>query len=47
VIAHAESIAARVARWPGLHVAGGGLFGVGIPECIRQGQEAAAAMLSA
>lgn len=36
---------ARVA--PGLRVAGGGYDGVGIPDCIRQGQEAVGALLEA
>ncbi len=30
---------------PGVHVAGGGYEGLGIPDCIRQAQEAAAAVL--
>jgi oxygen-dependent protoporphyrinogen oxidase len=35
---------ARVA--PGVYIAGGGYDGVGIPDCIRQGQEAAEAMVA-
>ena len=31
---------------PALRVAGGGYDGVGIPDCIRQGQEAIAALLA-
>jgi oxygen-dependent protoporphyrinogen oxidase len=34
---------ARVA--PGLLVAGGGYDGVGIPDCVRQGNEAGRAMV--
>jgi oxygen-dependent protoporphyrinogen oxidase len=32
----------RLARHPGLHVAGSGYDGVGIPDCVRQAEEAAA-----
>lgn len=45
---HLQRIAAikRTITWdlPGLHVAGAGYDGVGIPACIRQGTEAAVAM---
>ena len=34
---------ARVA--PGLRIAGGGYDGVGIPDCVRQGNEAGRAMV--
>ena len=34
------------ARLPGLWVAGGGVFGIGVPECVRQGQEVAAQALA-
>jgi oxygen-dependent protoporphyrinogen oxidase len=32
----------RVATWPGLHVGGNGLFGTGIPDSIKQGEDIAA-----
>jgi oxygen-dependent protoporphyrinogen oxidase len=34
------------ARTPGLHLAAGGLDGVGIPDCIRQADAAARAILA-
>lgn len=40
----AHEALARVA--PGLRLAAGGLDGVGIPDCVRQGQEAARALLT-
>ena len=33
------------ARWPGLHLAGSGFDGVGIPDCVRQGEAIARAIL--
>jgi oxygen-dependent protoporphyrinogen oxidase len=43
-----RSIQERLARVaPGLRVAGGGYDGVGIPDCIRQGQDAGRAMVEA
>ena len=33
-------------RWPGIHVAGSGFDGVGIPDCVRQAGEVAGAILS-
>jgi oxygen-dependent protoporphyrinogen oxidase len=45
-LARMRSIHARLAgAAPGLRVAGGGYDGVGIPDCIRQGQEAGCAMV--
>jgi protoporphyrinogen/coproporphyrinogen III oxidase len=42
-----DRIVASAAREvPGLHLAGAGYRGVGLPACIRQGQEAAAAVLA-
>jgi oxygen-dependent protoporphyrinogen oxidase len=35
----------RLARWPGLYVAGNGYDGVGIPDCIKQAQRIAARIL--
>jgi hypothetical protein len=32
----------RVATWQGLHVAGNGFIGTGIPDSIKQGEEVAA-----
>jgi protoporphyrinogen/coproporphyrinogen III oxidase len=41
-----RSIHERLARnLPGVRVAGGGYDGVGIPDCIRQGEDAARALL--
>jgi oxygen-dependent protoporphyrinogen oxidase len=34
-------------RWRGVSVAGGGYDGIGIPDCIRQGQDSARALLAA
>jgi oxygen-dependent protoporphyrinogen oxidase len=41
-----RSIRARVARLPGLILAGAYLDGVGIPDCVRQGEAAAAAVIA-
>jgi oxygen-dependent protoporphyrinogen oxidase len=41
-----RTIRTRLAKAaPGLRVAGGGYDGVGIPDCIRQGEEAGRAMV--
>jgi oxygen-dependent protoporphyrinogen oxidase len=40
-----RTIRARLKTAPGLRVAGGGYDGVGIPDCIRQGEEAGRAMV--
>ena len=40
-------IEARVAAVPGLHVAGNAYRGIGIPDCIRMGKEAAQKLLAA
>jgi protoporphyrinogen/coproporphyrinogen III oxidase len=40
-----HAIQAALAEFPGLVLAGAGYHGVGIPECLRQGEEAAAAVL--
>lgn len=37
-----EKIQSRVAAIPGLHLAGNGYTGIGIPDCIRMGRQAAA-----
>jgi oxygen-dependent protoporphyrinogen oxidase len=42
-----KEIEARVAAIPGLHVAGNGYTGIGIPDCIRMGRQAAARIKSA
>ena len=45
VIGHGErlrEIQARTAAIPGLHLAGNAYTGIGIPDCIRTGREAAA-----
>ncbi len=36
-----------VRRIPGLHLAGNAYHGIGIPDCVRMGQEAATAIISA
>lgn len=49
VVGHAERIQRierRLARTPGLYIAGGGYDGVGIPDCIGQGRRAAERALS-
>jgi oxygen-dependent protoporphyrinogen oxidase len=43
-LARVERIRARLASLPGLHLAGAGYDGVGIPDCIRQGRAAARAI---
>lgn len=37
-----KKIETALARWPGLALAGNGYRGIGIPDCIRSGEEAAA-----
>lgn len=44
--ARVEAIEAAVARIPGLYVAGAAYRGVGLPDCVRQGREAAERALS-
>ncbi|HEX4447180.1 MAG TPA: protoporphyrinogen oxidase [Polyangiaceae bacterium] len=50
-IGHAVAVAALQARLasalPGVHVAGGGYEGIGIPDCIRQGTERGRALVDA
>ncbi len=49
VVGHAERvrrIRSLAARHPGLHFAGAAFEGVGIPDCVRQANEAAAAVLA-
>ncbi|HZC69022.1 MAG TPA: protoporphyrinogen oxidase [Nitrospirales bacterium] len=44
LVGHLERLAAvdeRLARWPGLFLTGAGYRGVGIPDCIRDGLDAA------
>ena len=46
-VGHLERVAsidARLARLPGLHLAGNGLRGVGVPDCVRGGEAAAEAV---
>jgi oxygen-dependent protoporphyrinogen oxidase len=40
-----EEIESRVAQIPGLHLAGNAYHGIGIPDCIRMGKEAAEAIV--
>jgi oxygen-dependent protoporphyrinogen oxidase len=45
VVGHADrlkQIEARTAAIPGLHLAGNAYSGIGIPDCIRTGRQAAA-----
>lgn len=42
---HLESIEARLGDWPGLAVAGNAYSGVGIPDCIHSGEQAAEKIL--
>jgi oxygen-dependent protoporphyrinogen oxidase len=39
--ARLERIASQLEHWPGLYLAGNGYLGIGIPDCIRSGEEAA------
>jgi len=41
-----EAIRARLARWPGLLVAGNAYEGIGVPDCVRMGRQAARAILA-
>jgi oxygen-dependent protoporphyrinogen oxidase len=41
-----ERIEKRLATWPGLALAGAAYRGIGIPDCIHSGEQAAAAVLS-
>lgn len=45
--AKVRQIRERIARLPGLHLAGNAYEGIGIPDCIRTGQQAAEACLRA
>jgi oxygen-dependent protoporphyrinogen oxidase len=43
-VGHGQRVAdieSRVAAIPGLHLAGNAYYGIGIPDCIRMGREAA------
>jgi oxygen-dependent protoporphyrinogen oxidase len=42
-----EQIEAQVSRWPGLALAGNAYHGVGIPFCVRSGEEAAGRVVNA
>jgi protoporphyrinogen/coproporphyrinogen III oxidase len=44
--ARQSEVEARVAGIPGLHLAGNAYYGIGIPDCIRLGREAAEKILS-
>ena len=46
-LARVERLEAAACRWPGLALAGNAYHGVGVPDCIRKGDEAAREMLSA
>jgi oxygen-dependent protoporphyrinogen oxidase len=41
-----DEIQQDVARYPGLELAGNGLHGVGIPQCIHSGESAAERLLN-
>lgn len=41
-----ERIEARLEEWPGLALAGNGYAGIGIPDCIHSGEQAAEAILA-
>ena len=48
-VGHAQrlrNIESRVARLPGLHLAGNAYYGIGIPDCVRTGRDAAAAIVA-
>ncbi|MBV8847849.1 MAG: protoporphyrinogen oxidase [Bryobacterales bacterium] len=40
-----KEIESRIAATPGLHLAGNGYTGIGVPDCIRMGRQAAARIL--
>jgi len=42
-----KRIMARLAEWPGLRLAGNAYDGIGIPDCIRLGRQAAREILAA
>jgi oxygen-dependent protoporphyrinogen oxidase len=42
-----KEIQSRAAAIPGLYLAGNGYTGIGIPDCIRMGRQAAKAIVSA
>ena len=44
-LARVERLEAAVRRWPGLALAGNAYHGVGVPDCIRSGDEAAQRLL--
>jgi protoporphyrinogen/coproporphyrinogen III oxidase len=46
-LARMDAVEAQVATIPGLHLAGSGYRGIGLPDCIRSGQTAARAVLDA
>ena len=41
-----RTVKARLARWPGLHVAGNGFEGSGIPDCVKFAEVAASEILA-
>ena len=45
-LAHVERLEAAARRWPGLALAGNAYHGVGVPDCIRSGDDAARGMVS-
>jgi oxygen-dependent protoporphyrinogen oxidase len=49
VVGHGErlkEIESRTAAIPGLHLAGNAYTGIGIPDCIRMGRQAAARIVA-
>jgi oxygen-dependent protoporphyrinogen oxidase len=44
--ARLERIEFALKRWPALALAGNGYLGIGIPDCIHSGEEAAERVLS-
>ena len=44
-LAHVDRLEATARRWPGLALAGNAYHGVGVPDCIRSGDEAARGLL--
>ena len=43
--ARVANIRERLVSWPTLHVSGAGLYGIGIPDCIREGSRVAASVV--
>ena len=45
-LARVRAVKERLARWPGLYVAGNGFEGSGIPDCVKFAEAAASEILA-